>query len=257
MMEIRLYIQILITIAFLIGVLGNITALWILYKTANRRNKKHLFLLRCLAVNDLITQVGMLHFIYLGRYQGIPYWNCVGFVLIQAFGLGSGCVAFIMAFVRWLALTRPFLYHQVFTYQILKRLLCGLWLTAVILTYLPLFGFGLYYNKDKNECDRFRYAVEVKDKIYAHLFFAFGATLCICIALCNVAVICELLRIRSQQKVLVRRISKAIIVNRDRPGCPARYHTPEEKAFAKLMGFICLIFIVCWAPQVVSMNSYY
>ncbi|VEN36224.1 unnamed protein product [Callosobruchus maculatus] len=193
----------------------------------------------------------MLHFIYLGRYHGIPkYWNCVGFVLIRAFGLGSGCVAFIMAFERWLALTRPFLYHQVFTYQILKRLLCGLWLTAVILTYLPLFGFGLYYNKDKNECDRFRYAVEVKDKIYAYLFFAFGATLCICIALCNVAVICELLRIRSQQKVLVRRISKAIIVNRDRPGCPARYHTDEENAFAKLMGFICLIFIVCWAPQV-------
>ncbi|VEN61152.1 unnamed protein product, partial [Callosobruchus maculatus] len=170
----------------------------------------------------------------------------------SSFWTGIGVCGIHHGLREMVALTRPFLYHQVFTYQILKRLLCGLWLTAVILTYLPLFGFGLYYNKDKNECDRFRYAVEVKDKIYAYLFFAFGATLCICIALCNVAVICELLRIRSQQKVLVRRISKAIIVNRDRPGCPARYHTDEENAFAKLMGFICLIFIVCWAPQVVS-----
>nr|CAH7763097.1 unnamed protein product [Callosobruchus chinensis] len=116
----------------------------------------------------------------------------------------------------------------------------------------PLFGFGLYYNEVRNECDRFRYAVEVKDKIYAYLFFAFGATLCICIALCNVAVIYELLKIRSQKKVLVRRVSRSIIVNKERPGYSARYHTPEEMAFAKLMAFICLIFVACWAPQVIS-----
>lgn len=60
----------------------------------------------------------------------------------------------------------------------LKRFVCCLWLSAVILTYLPLFGFGLYYDYDagqgKEKCTRFRYAVDLKDKIYAYLFFTFG-----------------------------------------------------------------------------------
>lgn len=106
--------DVLIAVAFVIGLLGNLAALWILYKTAKRRNKKHLFLLRCLAINDLVAQFGMLLIINLRKNQVLPdYWSCVAVVVLRAFGLGSGCVAFVMAFERWLALTRPFLYHQV------------------------------------------------------------------------------------------------------------------------------------------------
>lgn len=65
-------------------------------------------------MNDLVAQVGMLLLINLKRHDVLPdYWACVGFVLLRAFGLGSGCVAFVMALERWLALTRPFFYHQV------------------------------------------------------------------------------------------------------------------------------------------------
>lgn len=106
--------DVLITVAFIIGLIGNLAALWILYRTAKRRNKKHLFLLRCLAINDLVAQIGMLAVLNLKRIQIVPvYWICVSLVVLRAFGLGSGCVAFVMAFERWLALTRPFLYHQV------------------------------------------------------------------------------------------------------------------------------------------------
>ncbi|KAJ8980692.1 hypothetical protein NQ317_010594 [Molorchus minor] len=271
---------IVITVFFLIGAAGNVAALFILYKTAKRRNRKHLLMLRCLATNDLVAQVGMLVLIYLKKFNVLPdIWACVGFVLLRAFGLGSGCVAFVMALERWLALTRPFLYHQpqliktsrskvayvllsdgpilslkkLVTYQMLKRFLCGLWMSAVFLTYLPLFGFGLYYSNDgtsdKGNCTRFRYATEVKDKVYAYIFFVFGLTLCICIALCNSAVACELSRIRSQGKILVRRVSRSMISNRVGS---ARYQTPEEVAFAKLMAIICVIFIVCWVLQVIS-----
>ncbi|KAJ8941869.1 hypothetical protein NQ318_001721 [Aromia moschata] len=223
-------VQVLTTVAFLIGACGNIAALWILYRTAKRRNRKHLLMLRCLAMNDLVAQVGMLLLIHLKRYNLLPdIWSCVGFVLLRAFGLGSGCVAFVMALERWLALTRPFMYHQLVTYQMLKRFLFCLWLSAVFLTYLPLFGFGLYYNQDG---------------VPQH-----GATLCICIALCNSSVVWELSRIRSQGKILVRRVSRSIISNR--VGC-SRYQTPEEVAFAKLMAIVCVIFVACWAPQVIS-----
>lgn len=240
----------LIQLAFLIGLIANLAALYILYKTAKRRNKKHLFMLRCLATNDLMAQIGMIILTNKFFYENVPpSIYCPSFVVVRAFGLGSGCVAFVMALERWLALTRPFLYHQLVTHQVLKKFLFGLWITAVTMTYMPLFGFGIYYNAEKKTCARFRYATEPKDKAYAYLFFAFGATLCFCIAFCNTSVICELSRIRSQQRVLVRRISRSIISSR--VGA-ARYQTPEEVAFAKLMAFVCIIYVVCWAPQVVS-----
>lgn len=101
-------------VSFVVGTIGNLAALWILYKSSNSRNKKHVLLLRWLATNDLISEVGMVLVLQLKRFQLIPCsWTCVCFVLLRAFGLGSGCVAFVMALERWLALTKPFLYHQV------------------------------------------------------------------------------------------------------------------------------------------------
>lgn len=78
-----------------------------------------------------------------------------------------------------------------------------------------------------------------------------GATLCLCIVVCNTCVIWELCRIKSQHRILVRRISRSIINNR--VGV-ARYQTPEEVAFAKFMAVVCIIFVVCWAPQIVSIK---
>ncbi|XP_060537251.1 cannabinoid receptor 1 isoform X3 [Cylas formicarius] len=243
--------QILTTISFLIGITGNIAALWILYKSARTRNRKHVLMLRWLSTNDLVAVVGMLTANYLKRYSVIPeFWSCVSFVVLRAFGLGSGCVAFIMALERWLALTRPFLYHKVVTYEVVKRTLCCLWFGALFLTCLPLFGFGLYFENGK--CARFRYASLVKDKIYAYFFFFVGSTLCISIALCNIAVVCELSKIRTQNHILVRRISRSLIVNNRTASCPRHHQTPEEVAFAKLMAYICVMFLVCWGPQVIT-----
>lgn len=114
--EVGVLRYVIINLVFFIGVAGNLSALWILYKSAKTRNKKHVLMLRCLAVNDLVAEVGMFTIITLQKYKLIPvYWICVGFVLLRAFGIGSGCVAFVMALERWLALTRPFYYQQVCT----------------------------------------------------------------------------------------------------------------------------------------------
>jgi hypothetical protein len=40
-------------------------------------------------------------------------WSCRIRVLWRFFGLGSGCVAIVMAVERWLALTKPFFYQKV------------------------------------------------------------------------------------------------------------------------------------------------
>lgn len=103
----------LIIVSFLVGIGGNIIALWILYTS---KNSKHVLMLQCLVTNDLVAEVGMLLVMYLQNYKVIPlYWICVLYVCLRSFGLGSGCVAFVMAIDRWLALTRPFFYQQVIT----------------------------------------------------------------------------------------------------------------------------------------------
>ncbi|XP_065166382.1 melanopsin isoform X2 [Atheta coriaria] len=250
MMDVGALRQWLIATAFVLGSCGNVFALWILYKSAKTRNAKHVLMLRCLAVNDLVAQLGMLTLMVLPKMVSIPiYWMCVLFVMLRAFGLGSGCVALVMAIERWLALTRPFVYQQYVTKVFLGRTIFLLWVFAALLTYTPFFGFGLFYENGK--CCRYRQATEVLDIVYAYLFLLFGTTLCFCIAYFNSQVFVALSRIgRKQEKVLIRRVSRAIITQNgvNHKNIP----TTEELAFAKLMAFICIVFVACWMPQMIS-----
>lgn len=111
---VQMVVQIIVTIALLVGAAANCLALWILYKSSKTRNSKHVLMLRCLASNDLVAQCGMLLLVNFKKHNIIPvYWQCVLFVCLRAFGIGSGCVALVMAVERWLALTRPFVYQRV------------------------------------------------------------------------------------------------------------------------------------------------
>ncbi|PSN39143.1 hypothetical protein C0J52_22770 [Blattella germanica] len=85
------------------------------------RNKKINLMLRCLAFNDLVALLGMLIQMWLYQYlpleQACSHNLCVVRVLWRWFGLGSGCVAVVMAVERWLALTHPFLYQKFLSLQ--------------------------------------------------------------------------------------------------------------------------------------------
>lgn len=75
-----------------------------------------------------------------------------------------------------------------------------------------------------------------------------GTTISMCIAMCNISVICELRQIGRTHRGLIRHSSKKNIGD--------KYHTAEEVSFAKLMAVICMIFVICWMPQMVcSANS--
>lgn len=103
--------QILCTISYVTGIVGNGVALIILYKSARIRNRKQTLMLKCLALNELVALLGMLVSMYLKLYCQefiSDYWKCVFRVVLRIFGVGSGCVAIVMAFERWMALTRPF-----------------------------------------------------------------------------------------------------------------------------------------------------
>ncbi|KAK5639227.1 hypothetical protein RI129_011719 [Pyrocoelia pectoralis] len=241
--NVQLVIHVVITIAFIIGALANIAVLWILYKSSKARNSKHILMLRCLASNDIVAQCGMLLMLYLNKYNLLPtQWRCALFVCLRGFGIGSGCVALVMAIERWLALTKPFVYQALVTHSMVRRCICILWCGAIIITYFPLFGFGQYYNSGK--CSRYREAILCKDVIYAYIFFIFGTTIILGIVCCNVRILYELWKIRNTQRPLMRRCSK--------PEVSTKYSTDEEVSFAKFMAALCIVFITCWMPQMIS-----
>ncbi|XP_011251803.1 prostaglandin E2 receptor EP3 subtype isoform X2 [Camponotus floridanus] len=248
--------QFVLTLVYITGVIGNISALVILFHKDKRRNRKHLLMLRCLATNDLVALLGMLVQMYVTIYvAGATSMRifCSLRVVWRLFGLFSGCVAIVMAAERWLALTRPFLYQKV-TYPVIVRCMLSLWLVALATTSLPVMGFGLYYKDER--CVRYREATEPTDIAYAYVWFVFGTVLCLSIVWCNLAVSRALNRI-SRRAGSLRRICKAS--SRAKPlltiaGPPNRPEvaTIEEKAFARLMAVLSISFVICWMPHMIS-----
>ncbi|XP_055384269.1 uncharacterized protein LOC129613945 [Condylostylus longicornis] len=185
----------IVAIFFILGVIGNFLALVILSKKKNTKNSKYTLMLRCLTTNNLIGLTGMLIQLILTEY--IPVLNgntfarsnCIARVVWRFFGLSSGCIALVMAAERWMALARPFTYHKHITYNVVKRTIQFLISMATIITFLPLIGFGVYYEETKHKCLRYRDATMFWDMTYAYIFMIFGTLLCTIIVVCNLFVV--------------------------------------------------------------------
>lgn len=250
--------QLVLTLVYTTGVIGNVSALVILFHRDKRRNRKHLLMLRCLATNDLVALLGMLVQMYVTIYAGNVTSTrvfCSLRVVWRLFGLFSGCVAIVMAVERWLALTRPFVYQKQVTYPVIVRCMLALWLVALTLTSLPVMGFGLYYKG--SQCIRYREATEPSDIAYAYVWFISGTLLCLSIVWCNLAVSRALSKL-SRRTVALRRISKAssrtkpLLTITGPPHRPEMVATTEERAFARLMAVLSISFVICWMPHMIS-----
>ncbi|KAJ8678656.1 hypothetical protein QAD02_014443 [Eretmocerus hayati] len=252
----KAYVFLVLNIVYGFGIIGNIVALIILLHKDKRRNRKHLLMLRCLTINDLIAMVGSGAHMYIDKFWG-PHTLCYLRVIWRLFGLFSGCVAIVMAGERWLALTRPFTYQKV-TYPMIVRCMMLLWIVALSLTFLPFVGFGVYekrYENGTTVCMRHRDAEDPTDIAYAYVWFFFGSVLCLSIVWCNLAV-AQALRRLGRRNGALRRISRAS--SRAKPlltvaGPPKEVGiTSEERAFAKLMALLSISFLICWMPQMIS-----
>lgn len=249
--------QVIITICYTIGVIGNLLALILLYKKSTKpNNAKHRLMLRCLATNDLVAMLGMLTQMYIQLYLShmvSTIWFCRFRVFWRVFGLGSGCVAIVMAVERWLALTQPFLYQKHVTVTLIARYIFGLWTTAIILVCLPFFGFGIYFDHSTDKCVRYRRATLPKDIAYAYLYFATGLLLCNGILFCNLTVMRSLCN-KGETLTRTTNDKKSVLMRKMSRTCSrtSTTSTREELAFGRLMGFLCMIFVICWVPQLMT-----
>lgn len=99
---------------------------------------------------------------------------CFVRIVWRFFGLSSGCVAFVMAIERYFALTKPFYYCKHFTNGFIKRLILMMWTSCAVLTFAPVFGFGIFCDVIAKKCERYRDAEQPLDIAYAFIFFFVG-----------------------------------------------------------------------------------
>ncbi|XP_065360668.1 prostaglandin E2 receptor EP2 subtype [Calliphora vicina] len=281
-------------IVIVLGVIGNFLALVILARKKATKHSKYTFMLRCLSTNNFIGLLGMLTTLLLKIYvpreifEQYTQWDCVGKVIWRFFGLSSGCIAAVMAIERWMALARPFIYHKHITYELVRKTIKSLILIAVVITFLPFFGFGAYMDDsepNKVKCLRYRDAEGFWNKTYSVLFMLFGTLLCVVIVACNLfvtRVLCFIGRTRTTQRHMtydmVNRCEKGSIAQIDGESSsgttlyqhqqsstthiPQYHHTnsvtltaaasPDEIKFAKLMLFLSISFVICWMPQMIA-----
>ncbi|XP_075161576.1 prostacyclin receptor [Haematobia irritans] len=283
------------TIVIVLGVIGNFLALVILARKKAAKHSKYTFMLRCLSTNNFIGLLGMLTTLMLKLYlpadvfEDYIKWDCVGKVIWRFFGLSSGCIAAVMAIERWMALARPFIYHKHITYELVRKTIKSLICIAVVITFLPFFGFGAYIdesNPEKVKCLRYRDAEGFVNKAYSVLFMLFGTLLCVVIVACNLfvmRVLCFIGRTRTTQRHMtydmVNRSEKGSQIDGESSSgttlyqqngggggtthhVPQYHHSnsvtlsaqasPDEIKFAKLMLFLSISFVICWMPQMIA-----
>ncbi|XP_025414875.1 prostaglandin D2 receptor-like [Sipha flava] len=241
-----------VILLFAFGVAGNLFALFVLARSRRAAgNERCAFLLRCLATNDGIGLAGMLAIIVANVFW--PYirnelWTCRVLALWRFFGLGSGCVAVAMAIERWLALTRPSFYRTNITCILLKRIVFKLWLGIFCLVCMPFFGFGIYYVEGAEKCSRVRDAKEPLDVVYAYLHFGIGMIFCTVIVYMTL----DITRVLCSKNSTFNNLNKFNSVKRIGNGEVATLTRREEKKFTWISLSLCIIFVLCWIPQMVS-----
>ncbi|VVC45065.1 GPCR, rhodopsin-like, 7TM,G protein-coupled receptor, rhodopsin-like [Cinara cedri] len=233
-------------IIFIVGIFGNLLALYILYRTRSTFNQKHGFMLRCLATNDCILLVYVLVRLcvkLLWPNTVWPMWTCRIRGLAVFFELNSGGVATMMAVERWVALTKPFFYREHVSLCLLKRVMIVQWIGIFCSASVPCVVFGLY--EDKSTCLRYRNAKNPLDVLFTNLYFSYGVFLCVVIIFMNVAVTRALCMKDGSQ-------NNNVLVRRDRRGILINGATREERTFARLMLLLSVAFFTCWIPQMIT-----
>lgn len=247
---------------YVVGIVGNALAIVVIRRGERRvRNRKYLLLLTALAANDLVALIGQLSLMLVSESFTGSRWYCAARVLLRVFGIGSVCIAVVMALERYLALTRPFLYQKQVTYYVIRTALLVSWLWAAALTCAPMLGLGLYYDQSTGACLRYRNAETALDFGYAVFYVMFGTLLCVMLVYCNVCVIRALYAITSPGcPAALRRLSRSS--TRQQPAAAhsvspqQNFATAEEVFFSRLMATLSVLFMICWLPQMVMSSLF-
>ncbi|KAK7089893.1 uncharacterized protein [Littorina saxatilis] len=231
---------------FCTGLLGNLVALLLLWRS-RRENARSVFyrLVAGLALTDLMgilatSPVTILVYSkdrqWVGGQAMCDYFS---FMMIWA-GLATVVVVGCMALERFVAILHPYFYERRVNPGRVKLVIAAVWVGAAAFSSLPLLRFGRNVRHYPGTwCFFDYYSDRTVDKVFNLLYASIGLLVIAATAVCNVAVMAVLLR--------MRRVSKNI--GKSSEGRTLNM-TSEMQMIFFLAGII-LVFATCYSPLMI------
>ncbi|KAK6180426.1 hypothetical protein SNE40_012586 [Patella caerulea] len=237
-------------IMFASGVLGNVLALAVL-GTSRKKHRKTVFyrLVGALACTDLfgIISVSPITIVVYSKGRtwigGEHLCNYSSFMMIFS-GIATLLIVGAMALERFVAIIHPYAYETRFSTGKVKYIVLGIWVTSAVIAALPMIGLGENSVQYPGTWCFFNYTSDaITGKIFTYFYASVGLLVIAVTALCNVAVMIVLVKMRQAAK----EIKPTAVLGRQ----PNKLDSEVQMMI--LLGGIILVFATCYAPLMVSM----
>jgi prostaglandin E receptor 4 len=246
---------------FIAGVLGNILALYSLYKTrTDVRTTKFYSFIKGLAWTDLLgilmTSPSVV-IAYANQREwvgGGAHCRFHGFTM-TVFGLATPLIICAMAVERFLALRCVFFYSSRCRTGTARGCILLLWFGTILYGLLPLFGFGRYEKQYPGTwCYLDFHSENVVSKVYGYIYACTNLILIMLIVLCNTYVVITIFKTR------LKRASDSIyslsptLPEHDGLMKARNQRKRSNDAEIQMIVLLCaltLVFTVCYAPLMV------
>ncbi|CAG2246270.1 prostaglandin F2-alpha receptor-like isoform X1 [Mytilus edulis] len=240
-------VPIVSVVSFVLGVIGNILAICVIFRSRKRRRLGVFHrLVVTLAFTDLfgiITTSPVVFAAFSGKVclkTSESLCNYMAFMMIFA-GLATVLIVGAMALDRYFAVLHPFKYNSVKKDFIVNLVISGIWLFSVLMSVLPIMGLGenvVHY--PKSWCFYNFFGDRVEDKIYGYLYSILGLGIICLTAIMNLLVIVGII---SGRRSVSRRGSISNKKSRSR----------KDISMSVFLVAIVLVFAVCWAPFMIRL----
>ncbi|XP_045160319.2 prostaglandin E2 receptor EP4 subtype-like [Mercenaria mercenaria] len=240
------------------GVLGNILALYSLYKArTDIRTTKFYSLIIGLAWTDLLgilmTSPSVI-IAYVNRRQwvgGDAHCRFHGFTM-ATFGLATPLIICAMAVERFLALKCVFFYSSRCHTGTSRGCILIIWFGVILYSLLPLFGFGSFEKQYPGTwCYLDFHSENIASKVYGYIYACTNLILILMIGLCNTYVVITIFKTR------FRRDSESVyslghpLPEHDGLVTTRNQRKKSNDAEIQMIMLLCaltVVFTVCWAP---------
>ena len=254
------------TLMFLAGVLGNIFALYTLYRTRMDVRAMHFYtLVRALAWTDLLgiimTSPSTIAAYVNGRHWagGMTHCSYHGFVM-TCFGLATPIIISAMAIERVFSLKCGFTYSTRCRNTTARGVIVVLWIGVVWYGVLPLFEIGHFELQYPGTwCFLAFHTNRLADHLYGYFYASFNLLAILVMTSCNVYVMFTLFKARLLLSKDAPRQERLLSVDKETPACCRHVKQKQKDAEVQMIVLLCAlttVFALCWSPLMVSLVSH-
>ncbi|XP_041356654.1 prostaglandin E2 receptor EP4 subtype-like [Gigantopelta aegis] len=250
---------------FLAGVIGNLLALVVLYRTKTEIRRMMFYtLVAGLAITDLAgiiltSPVTISAYINQRRMPGGDGLCTFNAFIMVCFGLSTPLIVCAMAVERFLAIKCTYFYSKHCTPNNARITIVLLWMFVFLFGALPLFGFGQYSLQYPHTwCFlNFRTPHPV-NAAYGYMYAGVNLCIVVLMTVCNVVVMLSLLRVRYLRREQGRNSLSGNLLQDSvdesrmlRARARKQKQHDVEMQMVVLMCVITTTFAVCWAPLMI------